>query len=310
MKTQMKTTAKRHEATRTGDAAETGAMARERLIGLMKVAERRLDLAGIPTSVLEGGDGPPVILLHGPGEFAAKWFSVASELAQTRRVIAPDLPGHGASGGGPADGERVLAWLDALIDATCEDPPAVVGQIVGGAIAARYATRHPDRVERLVLTDALGLAPFRPAPRFGAALGAFLEDPNGETHDRLWQVCAHDLGGLRNRLGDLWPIFRAYNLDRAREPGVRASMQALMADFAMVGIPEEELARIEIPVTLVWGRYDLATPLEVAEAVSARYGWPLRVIEGAADDPAIERPREFLAVVREALEGAAGEEVR
>jgi pimeloyl-ACP methyl ester carboxylesterase len=304
METRTKTKAKRR------DAAGTGAVARERLIGLMPVAERTLDLAGIPTSVLEGGHGPPIVLLHGPGEFAAKWFPVASKLAETRRVIAPDLPGHGASGGGPVDGERVLAWLDALIEEMCDEPPAVVGQIVSGAIAARYAARYPDRVERLVLSDALGLAPFRPAARFGAALGAFLEDPDGETHDRLWQVCAHDLDGLRDRLGDRWPIFRAYNLDRARAPGVRASMQALMADFGMAGIPEEELARIEVPVTLVWGRHDLATPLHVAKAASERYGWPLRVIEGAADDPAIERPEAFVEAVREALGGAVREEER
>ena len=76
----------------------------------MPVTERRIELEGIPTAVLEGGAGPPVVLLHGPGEFAAKWFAVIPELVATHRVIAPDLPGHGASGGGGAvDGERVLA---------------------------------------------------------------------------------------------------------------------------------------------------------------------------------------------------------
>ena len=46
-----------------------------------------------------------------------------------------------------------------------------------------------------------------------------------------------------------------------------------------------------MPTTLIWGRHDLATPLRVAEAASARYGWPLHVIEDAADDPPVERPR-------------------
>ena len=63
----------------------------------MPVTERRLQLAGISTAVLEGGDGPPVMLLHGPSGYAAHWMRVIPELVATHRVIAPDLPGHGAS---------------------------------------------------------------------------------------------------------------------------------------------------------------------------------------------------------------------
>ena len=77
------------------------------------VEERRLELAGVSTAVLEGGDGPPLVLLHGPGASAAHWLRVLPDLVATHRVIAPDLPGLGASevGGGPLDAERVLAWL-------------------------------------------------------------------------------------------------------------------------------------------------------------------------------------------------------
>ena len=55
-------------------------------------------LAGIETSVLEGGEGSPIVLLHGPGEFAGKWLRVLPDLVETHRVIAPDLPAHGDSG--------------------------------------------------------------------------------------------------------------------------------------------------------------------------------------------------------------------
>ena len=63
----------------------------------MPVTERRLEFAGISTAVLEGGDGPPVVLLHGPGEYAAKWMRVIPDLVTTHRVVAPDLPGHGTT---------------------------------------------------------------------------------------------------------------------------------------------------------------------------------------------------------------------
>jgi pimeloyl-ACP methyl ester carboxylesterase len=87
----------RSRATVPAQPAAAGGI-RERLLAGAPVGERRLTLAGQPTAVLEGGDGPPVVLLHGAGEFAACWLQVIPALVRTHRVIAPDLPGHGASG--------------------------------------------------------------------------------------------------------------------------------------------------------------------------------------------------------------------
>jgi pimeloyl-ACP methyl ester carboxylesterase len=70
---------------------------RDRLLEGLPVVERRLDLAGISTPILEGGQGPPLVLLHGPGEHALKWLRVLPDLVRRHRVVAPDLPGHGAS---------------------------------------------------------------------------------------------------------------------------------------------------------------------------------------------------------------------
>ncbi len=278
--------------------------ARERLQARMPVVERRLELAGVSTAVLEGGDGPPILLLHGPGEYAAKWLHVVPSLVTTHRVIAPDLPGHGASTtpDSPPEAERVLAWLGELIDRTCPAPPVLVGQIIGGAIAARFAADRDDRLDRLVLADSLGLAPFQPTPEFGGALAAFMEEPTDENHDRLWARCAFDLDSLRDRMGESWDWLKAYNLDLARTPRVSAAVQSLMADFGIAAIPETELERIEVPTTLIWGRHDLASPLRIAEAASERYGWPLHVIENAADDPPIEQPEAFLDALRRAVD--------
>ncbi|MCT7378046.1 alpha/beta fold hydrolase [Chelativorans salis] len=270
--------------------------ARERLLSGMPLTGRARDLAGISTAVLEGGDGPPIVLLHGPGEYAAKWIGVFPDLVRSYRVIAPDMPGHGNSvvPGGPIEADRVLEWLGALIEHTCPNPPALIGQVLGGAIAARFASRHGERLSRLVLVDALGLAPFQPAPEFGRALADFIADPTEDTHDRLWRQCAFDLDRLRDRMGDSWERIKAYNLDRARTAALHATQQSLMEQFGMPGIPEAELDRIAVPTTLIWGRHDLATRLSVAEDASKRYGWPLHVIEDAADDPPIEQPKAFL----------------
>ena len=104
---------------------------------------------------------------------------VIPDLVTTHRVVAPDLPGHGASAvaDGPLDADRVLAWLDELIERTCPSPP-VAGRasLLGGAIAARFAVDRGDRLDRLVLVVPFGLAPFEPAPGFGAALMASSRD--------------------------------------------------------------------------------------------------------------------------------------
>jgi pimeloyl-ACP methyl ester carboxylesterase len=282
-----------------------GDIARRRLHATLPVAERRLALAGISTSVLEGGNGQPVILLHGPAGYAAHWLRVIPGLAARHRVIVPDLPGHGASAAGdrPLDAGRVLAWLGALIDATCDSPPALVGQLVGGAIAARFAAAHGDRISRLVLIDGFGLRPFEPEPAFGRAVEAFLAGPSEATHDELWRYCAHNLDALRQGMGASWDALRAYNVDRASAPAVQTAVGAVMETFAMPAIPPEELARIAVPTTLIWGRHDRATPLAVAETASARFGWPLVVIEDSADDPSTEQPEATLRALHATLDG-------
>lgn len=277
--------------------------ARERLLAAMPVTERRLQLAGVSTAVLEGGDGPPVVLLHGPGEYAAKWMRVIPDLVTTHRVVAPDLPGHGASNviDGPLDADRVLAWLAELVGATCMSPPALVGHVLGGAVAARFAGTRGDGLSRLVLVDALGLVPFQPTPEFGRALTDFIARPTEGTHELLMRQCAFDLDSLRNGMGESWEPLKAYKLDLARRPSLQADQQRLMEQFGLPAIPPTNLARIAVPTTLIWGRHDLATRLQIAEATSARYGWPLHVIDDAADDPPLEQPGAFLKALRVAL---------
>ncbi len=103
-------------------------------------------------------------------------------------------------------------------------------------------------------------------------------------------------------MGEHWEVLKTYNLDRATQPTLRAEQQRLMELFAFPAIPAEELETIRPPVHLIWGREDLATPLAVAEAASRRYGWPLQVIDGSGDEPALEKPEAFLAALDRALE--------
>ncbi len=284
-------------------AGPGGAEARERLLAGLPVTARRLALAGTATAVLEGGAGPPLVLLHGPGSHALAWLRVLPALVTTYRVIAPDLPGHGASEvlDRPADEGQMMRWVDDLIEHTCPGPPALVGHILGGAIAARYAAERGQRLRGLVLVDTLGLTAFQPTPEFGRALSAFLADPTDDTHDGLWGRCAFDLAALRGRLGPQWVWLKAYDLDRARTPALAAAQHAMMAALGVPAIPPATLARIAVPTALVWGRHDAATAPSVAQDASARFGWPLHVIEEAGADAPLEQPEAFVDALRAVL---------
>ena len=272
--------------------------AHERLLTGLPVTERRLHPAGVSTSVLEGGDGPPIVLLQ--GEFAAVWARVFGELVTTHRVIAADLPGLGASEA-PVAGGSLLTWLDELIEQTCASPPVLVGKGLGGALAARFAIEHGDRIERLVLVDAQGLDRYRPPPRMALSFVGVLLRPTERRLERSFrQYCFVDLDGVRAEMGELYERLVAYALDRFGTPSVKAALRRLTRQLAPA-IPAADLDRIAVPTTLIWGRHDLGVRLDVAEAAGARHGWPLHVIEDARDDPAIEQPRAFLRALRTAL---------
>jgi pimeloyl-ACP methyl ester carboxylesterase len=191
-----------------------GEHARERLLSGLPVTERRLHLAGVSTAVLEGGDGPPIVLLQ--GEFAAVWMRVIPELVTSHRVIAPDLPGLGASevSDTPPDASITLTWLGELIKQTCAIPPVLVGKGPGGALAARFAIDHSDRIDRLVLVDTLGLDRFRPPPGMALTfMGVLLRPTERGLQRGFRRYCFVDLDGVR-----------------------------------------ADLQRIAVPTTLIWGR--------------------------------------------------------
>ncbi len=282
----------------------TGEDARARLLSGLPVTERRLQLAGVSTAVLEGGDGPPIVLLQ--GEFAAVWMRVIPDLVTTHHVIAPDLPGLGASeaSDGPPDADSALTWLNELIEQTCAVPPVLVAKGAGGALAARFTIDYSNRIDRLVLVDTHGLDRFRPAPGMALSFICVLLRPTERGLQRGFRhYCFVDLDGVRAAMGDRYEWMAAYALDRFRAPSVKAAMRSLIRQLASP-IPSEDLARIAVPTTLIWGRHDLGVRLNVAEAASVRYGWPLHVIENARDDPAIEQPEAFLEALRIALDSS------
>lgn len=292
-----------HLQNKDNDHVQSRQEARALLLSGLQVEEKKIKLAGVETTLLQGGAGTPLVLLHGPGESAEWWMRVLPLVLQNYRVIVPDLPGHGASDVAidKLNMEWTVNWLDDLIDKTCDSPPFLVGHILGGAIAANYVVKNEDKIKQLVLVDSFGLSKFRPSPSFAFGMFKFLARPTLNTYQSFLTHCLYDPSGFQREMAEKWQPFLNYNLSWIKQPGSSKVMKIMMKKLAIPVIPTEKLAAITIPVSLIWGRHDKALKLLTAQVAAERYNWPLFVIDDSRDDPKIERPGAFVDALNKAM---------
>src|SRR5215210_1880302 len=247
---------------------------RDRLLADLPVSEHRLDVDGIETAVLEGGDGAPLVLLHGVGSFAPEWARVIPQLARRHRIIAPDLPGLGESAKhvGRLDAGAAVAWLQTLIAQTCAEAPTVVGHSVGGALAAHLAIQHRSSVRGLVLVDCSSLGRFRPAPALVVALVRYGARPSPAGRDRFLRQVLADPERARTEWGDRWAALEAYDIDQAKRPDVDAANREWVRRIGARRIAPDQLRRIGVAVVLIWGRADKLMRFRIAEKASEQFG--------------------------------------
>ena len=208
-----------------------------------------LELAGNRVRVerRREGAGPALVYLH--GAFGLEWSEpLLAELARTHTVIAPQLPGYGASDGLEriATFHDLATWLDEVLDAEGLDDVNLIGHDFGGAAAAEYAALFRRRVSRLVLSAPYGLWPE----------GEPLADIFGLTPGSLQRLLYAD------PMGEAAQGFSATDPDPARQQAaVLRRRQALIAAAKLLWpIPDKglkrRLYRVCAPTLLVAGRYD------------------------------------------------------
>jgi haloacetate dehalogenase len=158
-------------------------------------ASRRISAEGFEIQCRIGGQGPPLLLLHGYPETHACWHRLAPRLAESFALVLPDLPGYGDSGFLEPDAEnrryskrQMAAVMIAVMRALGHERFSLVGHDRGARVAYRLALDHPASVERLALFDIL------PTIEEWAAFGS--EEALASFH---WPFLAQP-GGLPERL--------------------------------------------------------------------------------------------------------------
>jgi len=121
---------------------------------------REIETAGAKINLVVGGDGPPLLLVHGYPQTHVMWHRIAPRLAETYTVVAPDLRGYGDSSKPPSGekssnySKRAMAQdLVEVMSALGFERFRLAGHDRGGRVSYRLAFDHPERVERLALLD-------------------------------------------------------------------------------------------------------------------------------------------------------------
>ena len=257
--------------------------------------ERSLaDEAGRPLRYYVGGSGPPVVLVHGLGGLASNWRLVAPLLAASRRVLVPELPGHGGSVPLPR-GATLDAFADAVL-AVCElegaAPAPWVGHSLGGAVALRAAVRRPDAVSGIVLAAGAGISSStRRAEATLTLLGIVRPGRLLGRHrarvsrSRLGRTVAFGWWGVSDPAGLEPDMAEAFLAGPSQHADTATAARALVADD-----PRADLDRVRCPCLCLWGADDNWVPLGDGIEYARRLRAPLRVVAGCGHLLLWERP--------------------
>jgi pimeloyl-ACP methyl ester carboxylesterase len=267
-----------------------------------------------------GGDGPPLVFIHGLGGSWQNWLLNMPAFADTHRVVALDLPGFGASEMPSDEDDLSIRGFAKVVDGLCTelgiDCPVVVGNSMGGFAGAELAISYPTRVKKLVLVSAAGISTEHVRREPLVAFG------------RLWAATTSRTAALadpvvrRTRLRRLLMQTVVLHPEKLSVPLTAELVQGagrpgfVPALAALIGYSfRDRLPQIEVPVLVVWGRQDLLVPVADAERFERLIGPNAHrvIFEDTGHLAMLERPGRFnellagfIAGEREPQEGVEG----
>jgi pimeloyl-ACP methyl ester carboxylesterase len=265
--------------------------------------DRELVVDGARLRYAVGGDGPPLLLVHGLGGTVENWRGIAPALARTHRVLVPDLPGHGHSEALP-DAPHLDAFVDAVVamaEAEGIESAAWVGHSLGGTVALRAAVRRPESVRCVILAAAAGVGSSTRIASFAITLMGITQP--GKHIARFRQAVAGSRIGRQAVFG-WWGVGDAAALEPefaeaflegpANHTNTRQAGRALLASD-----PLEGLDQVGCPVLCLWGGSDTWVKLDDGIEYARRLGAPLRAIAGCGHLLVGERPEICIAAIEE-----------
>jgi pimeloyl-ACP methyl ester carboxylesterase len=268
-------------------------------------------LHGRPVTYAVAGEGPVLLLIHGMGGSFENWAEVIEPLARRRTVIAPDLPGHGASapGGGDYSVGALAAGLRDLLAALGHERATLVGHSLGGGIAMQFAYQFPELVERLVLVSSGGLGPeVSPVLRAAALPGAdaFIS-ATAAAGKRVGPLLGRGLAALGLRpSADVAEVVRGYGTltDPRRRAAFLATVRAVIGTGGQRVDATDRLYLAEaVPTLIVWGARDRIIPVRHGEDAHRHIpGSRLEVFEDVGHLPQVEAPLRFVLALERFLE--------
>jgi 3-oxoadipate enol-lactonase len=250
--------------------------------------ERHYDWRGARIRYFAGGEGPPLLLVHGLGGAAWNFTEMQPHLAG-RRLIVPDLPGHGGSSPLPAASLRGFA--DALVP-LLDEPVDVLGHSLGGVVALRLAERHPSLVRRVLVAAGAGISSSTRRAELTIQLLGIVQ-PARIAGRRVEKVATSSrlrrlvFGGLEVSNPDALSERAVHGFLR----GPALHTDSLGAGLALVADdPRHDLERVRCPVLLLWGARDKQVPVTDGFEYARRLHAPLRVIADCGHLLIGERP--------------------
>jgi pimeloyl-ACP methyl ester carboxylesterase len=256
--------------------------------------ERSVDARGSRLRYLVAGEGDALLLIHGLGGAAANWVALAPLLLPGRRLIVPDLPGHGGSSPLPAAPSLnpYADRLGLLLEHEGSATAAVVGHSLGGAIALRLAIRRPETVSALVLAAAAGISSTSRSARYALTITGILK-PGRKIAPHRRRVARSPL--LKRIVFGRWgasdppalppELVEAFLSGPASHTDTVSAAKALVRDDV-----RPELEHVRCPVLVLWGARDNQLPVDDAFEYARRLRAPLRVIADCGHLLIGERP--------------------
>ncbi|GAB2177062.1 acetoin dehydrogenase dihydrolipoyllysine-residue acetyltransferase subunit [Dongia sp. agr-C8] len=253
-------------------------------------------LASLHAQWLRQGQGKPIVLLHGFSADINNWRGMLAGGPVDAPVLAVDLPGHGRSPREvPADFDALAAQVEAAIAAEVAGPAVLAGHSFGSAVAVRIAARGALDVRALALFAPAGLGPEMNT--------AFVEG----------MLRAREAASLKPWLLELVAdpaviseAFLRAAAESRRDAGLIEAQRAFAARYFPDGTPtfsiRRDLAGLEIPVRVVFGKADRILPFALARDLPGNVA--LHAIEQCGHMPHLERPRLAMRILAELIRSA------